>query len=342
MLGGVEQGLAGGRTEGGELLVDRGVADDHRVDDQRVVGLDLGHHARDQPGPGAALADHLRVVEPGAQLPLLAAGQPVDRLLVVGVPLDQRQGLQHRVVQVRGHGGALLGPDAGGALLGPGVEQPAPDRGGHEDDADEDDQRGREPVARVGQLTGGRQQQHHTDGGQHDASGQRPAHRRHGQRAVGVQLAPDDREPGGDQDQRQDQRRAALRQLADRRRGGDAEYGEDEQLTTSGTRTELDPPRFRHLAADGGHRHGQPEQPVGDDADPGRRQDGEGHPDDQRVLPQMGRGTGRHTGEQPARTDAHERRPWGRPAGRRPDRSGGHAIDRRTARPPADTGDHPR
>ena len=102
VLGRVDQRLAGGRAEGGERVVDRGVTDDDRVDDQRVVGLDLGDHAGDEPGPRAALADDLRVVEPGAQLALLAAGQPADRLRVVGVPLDEREGLQHRVVQVRG------------------------------------------------------------------------------------------------------------------------------------------------------------------------------------------------------------------------------------------------
>src|SRR3712207_6925347 len=34
----------------------------------------------------------------------------------VGVPLDEGEGLQHRVVQVGGDGGPLLGPDPGGAL----------------------------------------------------------------------------------------------------------------------------------------------------------------------------------------------------------------------------------
>ena len=274
VLGGVDQRLAGGGTERGELLVDRGVADDDRVDDQRVVGLDLGHHARDEPGPGAALAHDLRVVEPGPQLALLAAGQPVDRLLVVGVPLDEREGLQHRVVQVRGHAGPLLRADARGALLGARVQQPAPDRRGHQDDADEDHQGRGEPVARVGQLAGGGEQQHDAAGGQHDAAGQRPAHPGDGEGAVGVELPPDHGQTRGDQDQRQDERAAGLQHLADRGRRGEPEDDQDDQLTAAGPGAQLHR-SGRRLLAGGGDRHGQPEQAVDDDADarswPGRR-----------------------------------------------------------------------
>ena len=59
-------------------------------------------------GLGAALV----VVEPGPQLALLAAGQAARLLGLVGVPLDEGEGLQHRVVQVGGHVGALLAADA--------------------------------------------------------------------------------------------------------------------------------------------------------------------------------------------------------------------------------------
>ena len=56
------------------------------------------------------------VVEPGPQLPLLAAGQRQGLAGAVGVALDERQGLEHRVVQVGGHLRALLRPDALAAL----------------------------------------------------------------------------------------------------------------------------------------------------------------------------------------------------------------------------------
>src|SRR5206468_528506 len=82
----------------------------------------------------------------------LPAGQPVHRLRVVRVPLDEREGLQHRVVQVRGDGGPLLRADAGGALGLAGVQQPPPQRCGGQDDADQDHQGGGKPVAGVGQL----------------------------------------------------------------------------------------------------------------------------------------------------------------------------------------------
>ena len=52
--------------------------------------------------PRCRPAEVAGVVEPRAQLPLLAAGQPADRLRLLGVPLDQREGLQHGVVQVGG------------------------------------------------------------------------------------------------------------------------------------------------------------------------------------------------------------------------------------------------
>src|SRR4051794_30506400 len=84
VLGGVDQGLPGRGAQRGEGVVDRGVTDHDRVDGERVVGLHLGDHARDQPGPGAAGRDG-GLVQPGAQLALLAAGQPADRLGVVGV-----------------------------------------------------------------------------------------------------------------------------------------------------------------------------------------------------------------------------------------------------------------
>src|SRR5215218_7578107 len=113
-------------------VVERGVADHHHVDGDVVALLDPGRdllHGRPQP----ALVRHRGPVQPGPQLPLLAAGQADDLGRGVG-PLDQGQGVQHRVVQVGGHLGPGLGADAAPALLGQLAGQPG--RPGAEDQAE--------------------------------------------------------------------------------------------------------------------------------------------------------------------------------------------------------------
>ena len=74
-----------------------------------------------------------------AQLPFLGAGQAHHVLGVVGRPLDQCQRLQHRVVDVRGHLGPLLGPGAGLAL-GDEVAHQAQPPGPEDDHGGRDDQ----------------------------------------------------------------------------------------------------------------------------------------------------------------------------------------------------------
>ena len=98
--------------------------------------------------PAAALA----LVQPRAQLALLAAGQRAPRRRVVGVALDQGERLQHRVVQVGRHRGALVGADAAAALLGQLAADPPGPRRDHEADAghgDEDGERHRPQLAGV-------------------------------------------------------------------------------------------------------------------------------------------------------------------------------------------------
>ena len=53
----------------------------------------------------------------------------------VGSPLDQRQGLEHRVVQVGGHLGPFVGADALGALVGELAAEPHDPRPGEQHDA---------------------------------------------------------------------------------------------------------------------------------------------------------------------------------------------------------------
>src|SRR5207248_758877 len=57
-------------------------------------------------------------VEPGAQLPLLAAGEAADGLVIAGPLLDEGQRLEYPVVEVGGHLGTLLGADPLAALVG--------------------------------------------------------------------------------------------------------------------------------------------------------------------------------------------------------------------------------
>ena len=91
--------------------------------------LDLGG-GRAQRAGQAALVGGLADVEPRAQVALLRPGQPGHGGRVVGALLDQRQGLQHRVVQVGGDVGPLLGADpllALGVEVGGEPEHPRPD-----------------------------------------------------------------------------------------------------------------------------------------------------------------------------------------------------------------------
>ena len=80
-----------------------------------------------------------RSVQPGPQVALLGAGEPGDRGGVVGVLLDQGQRLEHRVVQVGGQVGPLLGAHPlrplGGQVGGEPVD-PGPQDDGQPDDTD--------------------------------------------------------------------------------------------------------------------------------------------------------------------------------------------------------------
>ena len=111
-LGGVGERLAARRDERLEPLVELRVADDHRLDRRAVRVLDVGGGRAERVGEALVRPARLGVGEPFAQLPLLAACQPSDLLGVVGALLDQREGLEDRVVEVRGHVRALIRPGA--------------------------------------------------------------------------------------------------------------------------------------------------------------------------------------------------------------------------------------
>ena len=74
-------------------------------------------------------------------MPLLGPGKPRHGRRVGGTPLDQGQGLQHRVVQVRRDVGTLSGADAGRLLvseIAPEAEDPRCGEDGNADEGGED------------------------------------------------------------------------------------------------------------------------------------------------------------------------------------------------------------
>ena len=93
--------------------------------------LDRGRDPAQGAGDGA-LVGGLAGVQPGPQVALLGAGQPGDGGAVVGVLLDQGQRLEHRVVQVRGDVGALLGADPLGPLVAQVGGEPVDPRPDHD------------------------------------------------------------------------------------------------------------------------------------------------------------------------------------------------------------------
>ena len=95
----------------------------------------------DVTGSGGERCDERRVVvperligvQPAAELALLPPRQGNDPVRLVRMPLDQRERLQHRVVDAGGDVGALVAADSGGAL-GITVEREPPDpRAGDEE-----------------------------------------------------------------------------------------------------------------------------------------------------------------------------------------------------------------
>ena len=110
-----------------------------------MIGLHLALQQADALGEhGGVLADGARgpaLEEPGAQLALLGPGQAHDVLGIVGRPLDERQRLEHRVVDVGRHLGPLLGQRTRLAL-GDEVADQAQPPGAEDDDARRDDEGG--------------------------------------------------------------------------------------------------------------------------------------------------------------------------------------------------------
>ena len=157
VAGGVDDGLADRRDERPRGVVERLVADDHRLHPHVVVGLDGDGHGVDRRVQRHRVARVGRAVQPRAQLALLAPGQRRHPPRVVGA-LDQHQRLQHRVVQVGGHPRPLVLADARRPLVVEAAQQATERRGGEDRQAadDDGDRAGRradvtEPAGAVGQ-----------------------------------------------------------------------------------------------------------------------------------------------------------------------------------------------
>ena len=309
VLGRVDQRLLGAPPERGHRLVDRRSP---TTTGSTVTAWSASTSATSRATSPAQVPPRRdrRLVQPGPQLPLLAAGEPADHRRVLGVPLDQREGLQHRVVQVGGDRGPFLRADRRRPLGGPLVEQPAPQRRGGQRDPDQDDDGRGEAVAGVGQLTGGDQQQDDATDAECDATGQAPPGVPVGEVGLAVELPPDHRQAGAGQQQGDDDVRAAEAgqpgHRTDRHRG---QQREAQQLPATGPLRHESGLDLPGVPVGRGHRHGQPEQPVGHHADAGDRQADEDDPDDDRVQPQVGRRPAGDAGQQPAVARAHQRRP---------------------------------
>ena len=100
-------------------------------------------------GSGGPLAG-----EPGAQLPLLPAGELRDLLRLVRALLHQRERLEDRVVQVSRHLGSLLRAGAGDPLRGEPPRHRPPERCRDQDQCDRDDEGGERGAARGLQHAG--------------------------------------------------------------------------------------------------------------------------------------------------------------------------------------------
>ena len=152
VLGGVDHRLARSLKHGEQPFVQLSLADDNRLDRDPVRILDVRHRLFER------ATEILRVVgrgsvQPAAQLALLTTHQPLHLTRVVDVPLDQRQRVQHRVVQVRGKFSAFLLADSGSAFGRQLAQRAEPPRPGDDRNARDDDDGRQQAVAHLVELS---------------------------------------------------------------------------------------------------------------------------------------------------------------------------------------------
>jgi hypothetical protein len=112
-LGCVHGGLACGIEQGAQRLVQLAVPHHHDLHGDAVISLDLPLQQADTFAEhGGVLPDgtgRATLEEPGAQLTLLDPGEAHHLLGIVGRALNERQRLQHRVMDVGRHLGPFFG-----------------------------------------------------------------------------------------------------------------------------------------------------------------------------------------------------------------------------------------
>ena len=138
----VDRRLAGRGEQRVQVVVERAVADGDDLDGHPVPRLDVPLYlpdALDERGR-VPVSERAPLEQPGAQLAFLRPGELDDLLWVVGVPLDKRERLQHRVVHAGGDVGPFLRPGSGLAFQHQVAGDPQPPRpekdhdpGGHQD-----------------------------------------------------------------------------------------------------------------------------------------------------------------------------------------------------------------
>ena len=245
------------------------------------------------------------------QLALLAAGQPQHLAGLVGLALDQRERLQHGVVQVRGDLRALGLDDALAALLAEVAHQLEPPRHRDHRDADQRGDHGEQGELDLPELQVAEQE--HGDPGrdEHRACHHPPQRRPAGQPGAGafgpplalglVGLPPDDGGADRGHAERSDDpadERVARRAARDADR--DAQRREPDRLLALGPRDVPDD-------VGGLLRHEDPQQAVGEHARPAdaREHDERGPHPEHRHAEVRGDPTG-HARHEAAAAQAHQ------------------------------------
>src|SRR3569623_955940 len=132
VLGSVDRCLARGLHDRVDLRSDGQVTDDDEIDGDVVLVLYFGTRGGDHRAKRCRRL--CGSIQPAAELAIGVPGEAPHLVGGVGMALDQRQGLQHGVVNPTGELDALVLADSGGALLGcltPIAQQPGPD-GNHD------------------------------------------------------------------------------------------------------------------------------------------------------------------------------------------------------------------
>ena len=299
----VDHGLPRGLQCRRQRLVEWALADNNQFDRHAVIVFDFCRDGLEGLAEIQLLIGRT-TVKPGPQLALLAAGQPLHFAWIVDVALDQRERVQHRVMQMCSQFSTFLLADAGTPLGGQFAQRAEPPRTGDDRDACHHHDRCEQSIADLVQLSVIREKR---GGTSHDetCAADRARHRgwaRTADRRLAppcslglVCLPPQDgsTEPGqGEWPQE------LIRQTKTKRLDGedttDGERGDRQVLATAGQPTR--PARLRTTAllptllpTRGGCRwHENPERGVHDDARTGGEgQHNEGDPDHEHVDAQV-------------------------------------------------------